>query len=67
MKVEAENTGQRPSQSRAIQPETTAVVGSEYAPRKLTFAENVILTMKVLAMAGLLVAILWAIGLWTDK
>jgi hypothetical protein len=33
-----------------------------YAPRKLTFAENVKLTIKVLAGAGLMVALLWALS-----
>ena len=35
-----------------------------YAPRKMTFAENVILTIKVLAGFGLLGAALWGISLW---
>jgi hypothetical protein len=34
-------------------------------PRKMTFAENVILTIKVLAGFGLFGAALWAIHLWT--
>ena len=36
-----------------------------HAPRRLTFAENVILTVKVLAGFGLLGAALWGINLWT--
>jgi hypothetical protein len=35
-----------------------------YAPRKMTFAENLILTIKVLAGFGLLGAALWGISLW---
>jgi hypothetical protein len=34
-------------------------------PRKMTFAENVILTIKVLAGFGVLGAALWGIDLWT--
>ncbi|HEY1341385.1 MAG TPA: hypothetical protein VGF59_27935 [Bryobacteraceae bacterium] len=36
-----------------------------HAPRKLTFAQNVILTIKVLAGFGLLGVALWAVKLWT--
>ncbi len=35
------------------------------APRHLTFAENIVLTLKVLAGLGLLGAMLWAANLWT--
>jgi hypothetical protein len=35
------------------------------APRKPTFTENVIMTVKVLAAFGLLGAALWAANLWT--
>ena len=35
-----------------------------HAPRPLTFAENVVLTIKVLGGAGLIGAGLWAISLW---
>ncbi len=35
------------------------------APRKLTFAENVVLTVKVLVVAGLVLASLWGLSLWT--
>ena len=38
----------------------------KYAPRKITFAENVILTIEVLAGFGLLGATLWGITLWTS-
>ena len=36
-----------------------------HAPRKLSFRENVILTIKVLAGFGLLGVALWAVKLWT--
>ena len=38
----------------------------EYAPRRLTFAENAILTIKVLAVGGLLFALLWGLNVWTS-
>lgn len=36
-----------------------------HAPRRMTFRENVILTIKVLAGFGVLGAALWAVNLWT--
>jgi hypothetical protein len=36
------------------------------APRKLTFAENAILTVKVLGTFGLIGATIWGISLWTS-
>jgi len=45
-------------------PDTTEAAG-EYAPRKMTFGENVILTIKVLLGFGLLGATLCGINLWT--
>ena len=36
------------------------------SPRKLTFAENAIMTVKVLVGFGLLGAALWGINLWTS-
>ncbi len=42
------------------EPETTG----SHAPRKMTFAENVILTIKVLMGFGLMGAALWGINLW---
>jgi hypothetical protein len=42
-----------------------ALDGDRHAPRHLTFAENLKLTIKVLAMAALLIATLWGLSLWT--
>ena len=36
-----------------------------HAPRPLTVAQNVVLTLKVLGAAGLLLIALWAASLWT--
>ena len=35
------------------------------APRKMTFGENAVLTVKVLAAFGLLGAAIWGIDVWT--
>jgi hypothetical protein len=37
----------------------------EHAPRKMTFTQNAILTIKVLVGFGLLGAALWGINIWT--
>ena len=37
----------------------------QYAPRPLTFAENFVLTLKLLGGAGVLGGALWAANLWT--
>jgi hypothetical protein len=36
-----------------------------HAPRKLTFSENVVLTLKLLAILGCLGAAIWGIEIWT--
>lgn len=43
-----------------------ADVDNSFAPRRLTFSENLILTIKVLAAGGLLFASLWGLKLWTS-
>ena len=55
--------GQQGEASSAVSED--AVSTNLHAPRKMTFAENVILTIKVLAGFGLLGAALWGISLWT--
>jgi hypothetical protein len=48
-------------------PNTESVeVDTTHAPRKLTLAENLILTVKVLVGFGLLGAALWAVKAWTS-
>jgi hypothetical protein len=44
----------------------TAGPTEPYTPRKMTFTENVIMTIKVLAGFGLVGAALWAVSLWTS-
>ncbi len=36
-----------------------------YAPRKMSFAENAIMTIKLLAGFALIGAVLWGISVWT--
>jgi hypothetical protein len=48
---------------------TELVAGAEsdpYTPRKLTLAENVILTVKVLGGLGIIGAAIWGFNLWTS-
>ncbi len=51
---------------REMKVENRDVEGSDalHVPRKMTLAENVILTVKVLAAFGLMGAGLWGISLW---
>jgi hypothetical protein len=37
-----------------------------YTPRKLTLAENAILTVKVLGSLGIIGAAIWGFNLWTS-
>ena len=45
--------------------ETVDQADGDHTPRKLSFAENVALTAKVLAGAGLVILVLWALNKWT--
>jgi len=36
-------------------------------PRKLTFAENAILTLKVLAIAAVILGAIWGANQWTAR
>ncbi len=56
--------GQR--QGGAHEQATTGATDDRQAARKLTFAENAVLTVKVLAGAGLVLAALWGLSLWTS-
>ena len=47
-------------------PDFGAGMAEDHAPRKMTIAENVILTIKILAAAALLIAALWGINHWTS-
>ena len=44
----------------------TEPVSDPYTPRKLTFAENAILTVKVLGTLGVIGAAIWSFNLWTS-
>ena len=45
--------------------EPVAAESDPYAPRKLTLAENAILTVKVLGMLGMIGESIWGFNLWT--
>jgi hypothetical protein len=53
-------------ESSALENSRTEAPDDSYAPRNLTFAENAILTIKVLAGAGLVIAAIWGLSLWTS-
>jgi hypothetical protein len=52
------------SKTRPAVPED-APADNAHAPRVLTLTENIVLTVKVLAGAGLIGAGLWAASFWT--
>ena len=66
MRITDEKTGLEPIEDRAPEAAVTYTADDPHAPRKLTFRENAILTIKVLAIAGLLIAALWGISLWNS-
>ena len=45
--------------------EPNAIPEPSYAPRKMSFAENAIMTIKLLAGFAILGAALWGISVWT--
>jgi hypothetical protein len=60
--------GTKPAPSgrpRAAETEDAAAIDA-YTPRKVTFAENVILTIKVFSVLGMVGAALWGMNLWTS-
>ena len=58
-------TAQR-GETREPEVDTHGGAANAHAPRKMTFAENVLLTIKVLGTIGLLGAALWGMSLWTS-
>jgi len=48
-----------------VNKETTAIPEPSYAPRKMSFAENAIMTIKLLAGFAIIGAALWCISVWT--
>jgi len=65
MKARTEMSAQQ-AESRAREQEKYEGANIGHVPGKLTFAQNVIGTIKVLAIAGLLIAALWGLDLWTS-
>jgi hypothetical protein len=64
MRITDEKTGLEPIEDRGPKAAATYTADDPHAPHKVTFRENVMLTIKVLAIAGLLIAALWGISLW---
>lgn len=56
----------QPGEPSAPEADTSGAGTHPHAPRKMTFAENVILTTKLLGGLGLAGAALWGIDLWTS-
>jgi hypothetical protein len=63
MSTVRERPSGQPPQTHAAQSEMEATELN--TPRKPTFTENVIMTIKVLGVFALIGAALWAINLWT--
>jgi hypothetical protein len=66
MRVNNKPSAQQQRESAASQQEITEVGDDRHMPRKLTFAENAILTVKVLLGAGSVLIALWSLNLWTS-
>jgi hypothetical protein len=47
-------------------PDSVGGVAEDHRPSKMTLGENVALTIKILAIAGLIMASLWGINYWTS-
>ena len=65
MKTMSQNKARNPGVTD-VQPEETDSAKDVHEPRHLTLRENVILAIKVFALAGVLGAALWGINLWTS-
>jgi hypothetical protein len=66
VRVNTEITTRRADEAGPPQGAQTDSIVPDHAPRKLSFAENVVLTIKVLTVAAVLVAALWGINVWTS-
>ena len=66
--MRTKNTGEarRHGEYRASDAEIAVVGEDMHAPRKLTLAENIILTIKILAVAGVVIGMIWGVNLWTS-
>ena len=64
MRVKDEAFTQEHRKNSVVEQATSEAADDRYAPRKLTFAENALLTVKVLAGAGLVLATMWGLSLW---
>jgi hypothetical protein len=67
MKAKTEMSAQQQAESGAPEQQKSEAPNVDHVPRKLTFAQNVIGTIKVLAIAGLVIAALWVLDLWASS
>ena len=66
MRVNKQMNAAPRSESRIQQTETGDAGPGAYTPRKMTFSENLTMTIKILVGFGLLGVALWGISLWTE-
>ncbi len=66
MRVNNEISAQQQGEQYAREQERVHAANDKHKPRKLTFAQNVILTIKILAVAGFVLTALWGLSLWTS-
>ena len=64
MKVNHELSAQQQRHSGATVENVSEVEDTLHTPRKLSFRENAVLTLKVFAGAGLVLVALWGLNLW---
>ena len=66
MRVNVETTTRRPDEAGPPEGAQTDSVVHDQAPRKLSFTENVIMTIKVLTVTAVVLAALWGLNAWSS-
>ena len=66
MRVNIETATRRPDEAGPPEGAQTDSVVHDHAPRKLSFTENVIMTIKVLTVTAVVLAALWGLNVWTS-
>jgi hypothetical protein len=66
MRVKDEASTQEHREYSVGEQATSEAADERYAPRKLTFADNAVLTVKVLAGARLVLAAMLGLSVWTS-
>ena len=67
MRVNTETTTRRLDEAGPPEDAQSQSIIHDHAPQKLSFVENVILTIKVLTVAAVVLAALWGINVWTSS